>query len=163
MLTRRKRVERLGALYRRMEQMREMDLHRAASAVGASVLRQQEERAEDHAEASLGRTALAAGDRQEWMLAEAGRELIGLRMLRHREVQLRLEHEREVATEVYARSRLQRDQMERLASGQRRTAEAIEDRRNQAASDDRFLSRRAWLAGRCLAEQDEAAKSSLPA
>lgn len=147
-MTRIRRVERLGVLYRRMEQMRELEVHRAASAVTDIVMLQNEERAGDRAEARTGRAALALGDTHEWMLAEAGRELISLRMLRHRAVQIRVEQEHEAATDSYCESRMQREQMERVATGQRRLLETIEGRRTQAASDDRFLSRRAWLQNR---------------
>ncbi len=92
------RLERLGQLFRRVEQMRELELHTASQAVSEIVNLQAEEAAASEAEVITGRTALAAGDSQEWMLAEAGRELIGLRMSRHSDTRVRREEERAKCT-----------------------------------------------------------------
>lgn len=151
-MTRSERIRRLGLLYRRMEQMRAAELHHATSDVADVVAVQQQERIDAWAETGASRTALAAGDTQEWMLAEAGRELIGLRMLRHCDVQVRLEQVRESAADIYQQRRVQREQMERIASARRRAEEELEGRRAQAAADDRFLSRRAWLRGHSAKE-----------
>jgi len=139
------RLERLGVLFRRMEQMRELELRTASRAVSEIVDLQAKETAAGDAEFISGRTALAAGDQQEWMLAEAGRELIGLRMSRHCDTRARREEERTAAHAQFAQQRLEREQIEHLIEAQRQTAETIEGRRQQASTDDRFLSRREWL------------------
>ena len=144
-MTRSEHIQRLELLYRRMEQIRAAELHRATSDVADVVALQQQERTDAWAETGTSRTALAAGDAQEWMLAEAGRELIGLRMLRHRDARVRLEQVRESAADIYQQSRIQREQMERIVSARRRAEDELEGRRAQATADDRFLARRAWL------------------
>lgn len=139
------RVERIGLLYRRLEQLRELELHVRTGAVAAVVQRQAEDRAADLVEATLGRAALAAGEREQRMLAEAGRELIALRLVRHAEFRARAEAEQELARDVHAQSRLRREQMEKVGKGQRQILQAEGSRRDQALLDDRFLSRKAWL------------------
>jgi hypothetical protein len=139
------RLERLGQLFQRVEQMREQELHTASRAVSEIVNLQAEEAAASEAEVITGRMALAAGDPQEWMLAEAGRELIGLRMSRHSDTRVRREEERSAAHARFSQQRLEREQMGRLIEAQRRTTETVESRRLQASTDDRFLSRREWL------------------
>jgi hypothetical protein len=136
---------RLSVLLRRMEQMRELEFQTASRAVSEIVDLQGREVASSLAECAISRTALAEGDSQEWMLAEAGRELIGFRMARHRQTRVRREDERAVAQAQFTQGRLEREQMERLIDAQRRIAETIETRRLQASTDDRFLSRREWL------------------
>ena len=147
------RVERIGLLYRRLEQLRELELHVRTVAVAAVVQRQAEERAGDLAEATLGRAALAAGEREQRMLAEAGRELIALRLARHAESRVRAETEQVLAREVHAQSRMRREQMDQVGKGQRQILQAENSRRDQAVLDDRFLSRRTWLSDRDPADR----------
>ena len=139
------RIERIGLLYRRLEQMRELELHVRSAEVRAVVQLQAQERTADVAEATLARVALAAGKREDRMLAEAGRELIALRLVRHAESRVRAESEQALAREDHAESRMRREQMEKVADGQRQILQAEDSRRDQAALDDRFSSRRAWL------------------
>jgi hypothetical protein len=87
------------------------------------------------------RDALAAGDRAEWLLTDAQREvtvwnrerLSGLLKLRAVEVP--------PAMEKFLDSRREHEQIKQLVGNLKQAADLDEGRKQQAASDDWFLSR----------------------
>jgi len=94
----------------------------------------------------LAHEALSAGDRGEWLMADAQSEVAGWNrgrlgvLLRARAVAVA------PATEQFLNSRREHEQVKLLVEAAQLAAQAEEDRRVQAAADDWFLSRRIRLA-----------------
>jgi hypothetical protein len=109
-------------------------------------------------QAGAGRAALLAGDRAGWAMAEAQREAAEVRAVRLEAMRVQRAAAREAARESYQASRMRMDQMESAVERIRVRAEAEAGRRNQAATDDRFLSRREWVKG-VEARQEEEERS----
>jgi alpha/beta superfamily hydrolase len=101
------------------------------------------------AEASAAeRNALALGDRGEWLLANAQREVAGWNRGRLRVLlQLRVA-EVAPAMERFLTSRREHEQVKQLVDNARQAASREADRRAQAEADDWFLSKRTRLADR---------------
>ena len=141
-------LQRVLRLYSAVEQMHAVELHAASFAVS-----QAENAIKVAQRASLeasrtGRVALGEGDREEWMLAEARQEIVGIRRERMEEVKVEREAVREAAREVFDQSRVRAEQMKQVVGKMREDAERHEARQMQAASDDRFLMRSRWRAGK---------------
>lgn len=144
MQTRLETLQRLVALYAAVEEMHSTELQRATAAVHEA---QQIIRAEQEVARSAridGRGALLAGDRMNWMMAEAQQETVARRRQGLEQIRLEREELSEAARERYVASRLRREQMKRVFDDIAVRMEIEEGRRLQAASDDRFLARRRW-------------------
>ena len=140
-----RRAERLGRLLaiRRLNE----DLDRGALATALarvaeveSALARQETALVESRVAS--RSALGAGERGEWLLADAQREVAGWNRARLRVLLQARAEEVAPATEKFLESRREHEQVKRLVEDAREAARVEEDRRAQAAADDWFLSRR---------------------
>ena len=87
------------------------------------------------------RNALAAGDRAEWLLTDAQREVTAWNrerlsgLLKSRAVEV------PPAMEKFLDSRREHEQIKQLVGNLKRAADIDEGRKEQAASDDWFLSR----------------------
>lgn len=136
------RLQRLLAIRRLSADLDRRALQVALGAVNEveTALRRQDR---IRAEATLaGRAALVAGDRSEWLLEDARQEVAGLnragldRMLAERAALVA------PATERFAESRLEHEQVKQLVENARQAAQVDADRRSQAATDDWYLSRR---------------------
>jgi hypothetical protein len=99
--------------------------------------------------------ALLAGDRAGRAMAEAQREAAEVRAARLEAMRLEREQAREAARESYQASRMRMDQMESAVERIRVQAEMEAARRMQAATDDRFLSRREWVKGVEARQEEE--------
>jgi hypothetical protein len=148
-------LKRLAELYGLVERMRGLELAAAAGAVAeveqagaveGGLLREQ---------AGAGRAALLAGDRAGRAMAEAQREAAEVRAARLEAMRLEREQAREAARESYQASRMRMDQMESAVERIRVQAEMEAARRMQAATDDRFLSRREWVKGVEARQEEE--------
>jgi hypothetical protein len=138
-------LKRLAEVYALVERMQSLELGMAASAVaeveqaGAvedGLLRQQ---------TGAGRAALLAGDRAGWAMAEAQRDAAEVRARRLEEIRREREAVREAARTTYRASRMRMEQID-SAVERTRLQDALETaRRTQAATDDRYLSRREWI------------------
>lgn len=140
-----RRAERLGRLLaiRRLNE----DLDRGALAaalagvaeVESALARQETALMESRVAA---RTALGAGERGEWLLADAQGEVAGWNRTGLRAVLRERAEAVAPAMEKFLESRREHEQVKQLVENARQAAQLEEDRRAQAAADDWFLSRR---------------------
>ena len=88
------------------------------------------------------RTALGAGERGEWLLADAQEEVAGWNRDRLGALLRTREEAVAPAMEKFLESRREHEQVKQLVADARQAARMEEDRKAQAAADDWFLSRR---------------------
>jgi hypothetical protein len=144
MRTRLHGLKRLAVLYGAVEEMHSVDLQRKMSAVREA---QREIGAQHEAARTArlhGREALTTGDRMGWTMAETLRKTAGWKRQRLEEIRLARESLSDQAKEQYVASRLKSEQIKSVVEGVRERMESEEQRRLQAASDDRFLARQRW-------------------
>ncbi len=92
-----------------------------------------------------GRGALMAEDRTGWLMSETRQGRARWRWQRLEEIRRQREQLSDEAKQQYVASRLKREQMKRVFDEIATQTEIEEERRTQAASDDRFLARRRWM------------------
>jgi hypothetical protein len=135
-------LKRLVTLYGIVEELQSLGLQRTTAAVHeAEQAMTVQQRMAQSARLS-GRDALSAGDRMGWTVSEIQRDTAGWKRRRLEQVRLEREELREAAREEYVASRLKNEQMKRVTEGIVAQAAFEEERRLQAALDDRFLARR---------------------
>jgi hypothetical protein len=135
-------LKRLVTLYGIVEEMRSLGLQRTTAAVHeAEQAMTVQQRMAQSARLS-GRDALSAGDRMSWTVSEIQQESAGWKRRRLEQVRLEREVLREAARQEYVASRLKSEQMKRVTEGIVAQVAFEEERRLQAALDDRFLARR---------------------
>lgn len=144
----------MAALYGVVERMDSIELQRAMSVVREAERAIERQRTIVHAAGLDGRAALVKGDRMGWSLAETQQEVSAWRARRLEEVRVEREALNEAAREVYAASRLKSEQMNRVVEGVAKRVEMEEERRFQATTDDRFLSRKLWTKARDEVRQE---------
>jgi hypothetical protein len=141
-------LKRLAGLYSKVEHIRSLQLRAATADVAEVVQAKQQHREGERRQALAGRTALSDGDRAGWSAAAMHAQFATLReerldaMLEEREIA------REFAATVHRASYQRKEQIDGLVESAITAEAVIEERRDQADSDDRFLSRRAWLQAR---------------
>jgi len=140
-----RRLDRLLAIRRLSE-----ELDRSALAIVLSSVREVETAIASQETSQLeakqaARRALSAGDRGEWLMADAQSEVAGWN--RDRLGVMREERAREVpqAREKFMESRCEHEQVKQLIENAKLSAEIEEGRKAQAAADDWFLSKRLRL------------------
>lgn len=141
-------MTRIARLYAKLEQMRSLELQRATSArndVECATALQSAVIESLHID---GREALIAGDRVEWKIAETDVSIAE----RNRDcLHLLLDQRKTQVAEALAAhraARLQWKQVDCVKGRAEALASAQDDRRTQAAADDRFAARRVWSAMR---------------
>lgn len=135
---------RLAALYSTVERIRSLELRMAESEVDDAVRAAAIAAAiRDSQKANL-RDALAAGQRDEWRIAETAASANEIRIARLAALRVKQEAARDEALVRHRLSRLQVEQMESLVERRRERESREVTLQEQAASDDRFASRRAW-------------------
>ena len=132
-----KGLERLAALYERLERMEAARVQLAAAAVADVTRERMAEEAYGRAEGELARAALVGGDRRAWVVA-ADRED---RLAR---VQVQREAAYGDAMAEYTACRLQSQQVLQVVERRQRSEKVLEDRRTQATADDRYGARLGW-------------------
>ncbi len=131
-----------------VERVRSAEAKVAAAAVAEVVAaRETAERARREMVAG-GRAALAEGDRVGWASAQWARGACEGRVTGLMKVQVVREAVRDEAMVAYRASRMQTEQVDRVLAGEMERLHLEEERRVQAAADDRFGSRQAWVKGR---------------
>jgi hypothetical protein len=142
MSERARRLERLSAIRRLGEELGRRTLQMALGAVA------EVESAIDAQDASLveakveSRDALAAGDRGEWLMADAQGEVAGWNKGRLGYLLRERMSEVPPAMEAFLESRREHEQVKHLVDDARGAARVDEDRKAQAAADDWFAGRR---------------------
>jgi hypothetical protein len=141
-------LRRIATLYGVVEEMHAVALRQASANVQETEVAIRMEHRVAAAAAAAGRTALTAGEREEWLLTHAEGEISAVRASRFEELKTaRVEVESAARTEFLA-SRVKTEQMKQVVTQMVERASIEEGRRTQAVSDDRYAARRAWLASR---------------
>ena len=140
-----KGVARLASLAVTMERMRSLEVQVARGAVDDVMCSAAIAATIRESQLSDGRDALATGRREAWQVAETTRGVMDRRIERLQQLRAEREAILAEATRVHRVSRLEMDQMERMVEKSRAQAGMEETRRTQAAADDRFASRSAWM------------------
>lgn len=160
MQTRLETMQRLVRLYAAVEEMHSTELQRIASTVREAQQAIGIEREVARSARINGCGALLAGDRVSWMMAETQQETAAWRRRGLEQIRLEREELNEAAREQYVASRLKREQIKRVFDDIAGRMEIEEERRFQAASDDRFLARRRWSDSQEKRRDDERMKTS---
>ncbi|MGD0798375.1 MAG: hypothetical protein ABR910_11685 [Acidobacteriaceae bacterium] len=148
MSERARRLERLLAIRRLGEELGRRRLQTALGAVAeveAAIGAQDARLVEAKVES---REALAAGDRGEWLMADARGEVAGWNKGRLGYLLRERMSEVPPAMEMFLESRREHEQVKQLVEDARGAARVEEDRRAQAAADEWFASRRGRQGGR---------------
>jgi hypothetical protein len=90
----------------------------------------------------MARAALGAGDRSEWLLADAQGEVAGWNRSKLKVLLVGRAEVAGAARAKFLESRLEHEQVKKLVEAAEQAARLDESRRSQAAADDWFLSRR---------------------
>jgi hypothetical protein len=144
MRTRLETLQRLVTLYAAVEEMHSAELQRMTAAVREAQDAIGVEQEVARSARIDGRGALLTGDGVGWVMAETQQEAVGWRRRGLERIRVEREELNEAAREQYVASRLRREQIKRVCDDIAARMEIDEGRRTQAASDDRFLSRRRW-------------------
>jgi hypothetical protein len=139
-------LKRLARLYGQVEQIRSLQLRAAALAVAEVTQASAQEAADEQRELAQGHSALRAGDRQGWVIATVQTEVAIARQRRLEPLQAAREQLREQAALAHRDSRQRLEQLEGIVDRARALQVRDTERRDQAASDDRYLARRIWAA-----------------
>ena len=139
-----KGLERLAALYERVERMEAARVQLAAAAVADVTRERMAEEAYGRAEGELARAALVDGDRRAWVVAASAGEFAADREDRLARVQVQREAAYGDAMADYTASRLQSQQVLQVVERRQRSVKVLEERRAQATADDRYGARLGW-------------------
>lgn len=136
-----KRLRRLLAIRRLEEDLDRKTLTQALASVTEveSALTRQEAILEDAGLAA--RNALAVGDRGEWLMTDAQREVTGWNRERLKGLLKARAAVVPPAIEQFLNSRRKHEQIKHLVGNMKHAADIDEGRKEQAATDDWFLSR----------------------
>ncbi len=140
-------LKRISELYGLLERTRAMELGVAAAAVAEVDSAGAVEDGVRREQAGAGYAALLAGDQTGWALSKARREAAEVRVRRLGMIRVEREAAWDAARDTYRESRMQMEQVESAMERTRVLEEMEAARRMQAATDDRYLSRRAWMRG----------------
>jgi hypothetical protein len=137
-------LRRLVNLYAVIEEMHSTELQRMTAAVREAEQAIVVERDVAKSARTDGRGALIAEDRVGWLMSETQQERADWRRRQLEHIRLQREQLNDEAMQQYVASRLKREQMKRVFDEIAAQTEIEEERRTQAASDDRFLARQRW-------------------
>ncbi len=147
-------LRRLVNLYAVVEEMHSTELQRMTAAVREAEQAIAVELDVAKSARMDGRGALILEDRTGWLLSETEQERARWRRQRLEQVRMQREQLSDEAMQQYVASRLKREQMKRVFDEIATQTEIEEERRTQAASDDRFLARRHWTDAKDKARVD---------
>ena len=137
-------LNRLAALYERVERMEAARVQLAAAAVAGVTRERMAEEAYGREEGELARAALVGGDRGAWVVAASAGEFAANRQDKLARVQVRCEASYDDAMAEYTASRLQSKQVLQVVERRERSEKVLAERRAQAAADDRYGARLSW-------------------
>ena len=143
-------LKRIARLYDSLERMEAAAMERASFAV-----RQTEQAARVKQDAAVqahdgARTALSAGDREEWTVMHAQQADATSACERLEELRLKRAEDADAARVRLVASRVQAEQIQSLLRARNTVREAQEARKEQASADDRYLARKRWKASSTL-------------
>jgi hypothetical protein len=160
MQTRLETLQRLVTLYAAVEEMHSTELQRMTAAVHETQQAIGVEQKIARSAWKHGRAGLLEGDRVSWLMTEIQQETAAWRRRKLEQIHLEREELNEAAREQYVASRLKREQIKRVFDDIAARMEIEEERRTQAASDDRFLARRRWTDARKKMRDEQQMKTS---
>lgn len=137
-------LQRLTNIYEAVEGAHLVELKRTAAALREVEDAADAEMKNTHCAAHEGREALASGDRVGWAVADSQRRASGTKRRRLEAVHVERKRSTETAQEQYVASRRKSEQMQRLEARAVEQAAVHEEKKMQAATDDRFLARQRW-------------------
>ena len=149
-----KALARLAALYAMMERMRSVEVQVANVAVENVTCSAAIAAAVRASQVSHGREALETGRREAWQVAETTRAALEGRIERLQRVRVECEAALAEAESAHRTTRLDLEQVESILDKTRTQLASRESRRTQAAADDRFASRSAWLQAQRLQDSE---------
>jgi hypothetical protein len=141
-------LKRVEALYGIVEEMRFTELQQMTASVREAqqaISVQQQVARSAHLDS---RDALKGDDRMGWEIAETQRATAGWKRRRLENIRTERQTLCDEARERYVASQLKSEQMKRVTEGIVTRMEVERERRMQAMSDDRFLTRRRWTDAR---------------
>jgi hypothetical protein len=144
MKSRKRILQRLSTLYGLVEEARSMEMRRAALLLEGAEQAVATQEMVIWAVNSEGRDALEQNDRLGWRQAGVQSTLAGWNIELLELIRRERGEQSEEAKELYRASRIQSEQMGGLLETTTKEAEAVDRRREQALSDDRYLSRLRW-------------------
>lgn len=139
------RLNRLANMYAVVERVHSIELQTKAAALVEAERAIEVQRVVVRSAGFDGREALGTGDRMGWSVAQAQREIAGWRRDRLERIRAERMQLSDTARERYLASRLESEQMKSVVGRAAARVQVEEGRRTQATSDDRFLSRKAWI------------------
>jgi hypothetical protein len=145
-----RRLKKLAILYGQVEQIRSAQLRIASSDVDEVTQATAHEISVRQRQSAHARNALISGDRESWSLSAVQAAVATARQLRLESLRIAREDACEQAAVAYRTSRQRSEQMNAVIEKAHTRASLEETRHAQAASDDRFLSRRAWIQAQSL-------------
>jgi len=148
MTSRTKSLRRIARLYGVVEEMHSVTLRQATATVNEAEGAIRMERNAGALAAEAGRTALSAGEREEWLLSHAEGEISLMRAKLFEEMKERYVVVEQAAREEFLASRIKTEQMKQIVEQRVKQTALEEGRRIQATSDDRYAARRNWLTSR---------------
>ena len=137
-------LKRLMGIYAVVEDMHSADLQRTAAAVREAQDAIGRQQAVMRSAGVDYRGALETGDGLGRKMAEALCEAADSKRQRLEPIHVERESLCDAASRQYAASRLKSEQMQRMVTRAAEQAAIEEERKMQAASDDRFLAQRCW-------------------
>ena len=140
-----KTLERLRTLYKAVEHTDGLTLDHARAAVHFAELKIKEQAEFVEHVNEDGLRALRAGDFGEWQIDQSQIEFAGWNAAGLDAWKEKRREQMAAAAEVYRESRMQLEQMESVLVQARAQLRLEDERSEQRASDDRFLSRKRWL------------------
>jgi hypothetical protein len=143
-----KALRQLLHVYEAIEEMREVESQRAAIEVREAEQAIGRQRTISQVAALDGHQALLGGDRMGWSFAAVQQEAAGWRETQLAGVLSEREECSGAARRQHLDSRQWSERMKRLVDGATASVTETEEKRTQAAADDRYLSRRRWKQGR---------------
>ena len=142
MSRRAERLERLLAIRRLGEDLDRRTLKIALASVAEVEAGLEQQEAALLESRIAARSALSAGDRGEWLMADAQNEVAGWNRGRLRTLLCERSNGATAAMELFLKSRQEHEQVKQLVDDARQETRNDDDRRAQGATDDWFLSRR---------------------
>jgi hypothetical protein len=154
MQARLKVLRRLASLHRVVERIHAVALERSMMEVREAEEAIDLQNAMVRSAAFEGRAALIVDDRTGRSFAEAQRELAGWRREGLERIRAERDESRTSAQKQYVASRVKSEQMRCAVEGIEAGIAIEEGRRTQAATDDRYLSRRLWVEAQRASRDD---------
>lgn len=138
------KLKRIESLYGMVEEVHSLALRQATGQLHEAESAISEQWCHAHTTANEARLALLKGDREQWLLAEAQRELGRVRRQQLEVVRVQREVITDRAREEYGASRVKSEQIKSVVERRETEGDLVAGRKIQSATDDRFLSRLRW-------------------